>query len=116
MGEVTTADRKRLTAILGMLGSNQPGERDNAARLAEQFRIQHGLTWADLLAMPPEPVKPPPQPEPAKPASPPPPPPTATDDGPPYPIFTPGLDWKKAAYPAYPIGIMVVLYFIFGTR
>jgi hypothetical protein len=47
---MTDADRKRLTAILGMLGSDAEGERDNAARLAEQFRRQHGLTWDELLS------------------------------------------------------------------
>ena len=51
MANLPAPDRKRLAAILGMLGSNAPGERENAARLAEQFRRHHGLTWADLLAM-----------------------------------------------------------------
>jgi hypothetical protein len=46
---MSDADRKRLVAILGMLGSTSAGERDNAARLAEQFRRQHGLTWAQLF-------------------------------------------------------------------
>jgi hypothetical protein len=51
---MTEADRKRLIAILGMLGSNAVGERDNAAaRLAEEFRRKHGLSWADLLAATP---------------------------------------------------------------
>jgi hypothetical protein len=66
------ADRNRLIAILGMLGSASAGERDNAARLAEQFRHQHGVTWSDVLA--PKvifvPTAPPPDPE----AEPPPPP------------------------------------------
>ena len=48
---MTDTERKRLVAILGMLGSASAGERDNAARLAEKFRQQHGLTWADLLAV-----------------------------------------------------------------
>jgi hypothetical protein len=46
---LTTAERKRLVALLGMLGSNSEGERDNAARMAEAFRRQHGVTWTDLV-------------------------------------------------------------------
>jgi hypothetical protein len=46
---LTIAERKRLVGILGMLGSNSAGERDNAARLAEELRRQHGATWADLV-------------------------------------------------------------------
>ena len=45
------SDRKRLAALLGMLGSTSSGERDNAARLAEQLRRRLGLTWEDLLAL-----------------------------------------------------------------
>ena len=47
---MTDAERQRLAAILGMLGSNSAGERDNAARLAEQFRKQHGLTWEQVVS------------------------------------------------------------------
>lgn len=46
------SERKRLTSILGMLGSNSAGERDNAARLAEHFRREHGLSWEDLMRVP----------------------------------------------------------------
>jgi hypothetical protein len=46
---MTGAERKRLAAILGMLGSRSAGERDNAARLAEEFRRQHGMTWGELV-------------------------------------------------------------------
>jgi hypothetical protein len=42
-------DRNRLAAILGMLGSSSAGERDNAARLADQFIKQHGITWQQAL-------------------------------------------------------------------
>jgi hypothetical protein len=35
--------------MLGMLGSDHIGERDNAAQLIEQFLRQRGLTWPDLL-------------------------------------------------------------------
>jgi hypothetical protein len=46
---LTAAERKRLVSLLGMLGSSHAGERDNAALLAEEFRRQHGATWADLV-------------------------------------------------------------------
>ena len=47
---MTDADRKRLAAILGMLGSSSAGERDAAALQAEAFRRKHGLTWKQLVA------------------------------------------------------------------
>jgi hypothetical protein len=46
---ITDAERARLAAILGMLGSDHAGERDNAARLAEHFRREWGMTWDDLF-------------------------------------------------------------------
>jgi hypothetical protein len=49
---VTTTERQRIAAILGMLGSSHAGERDNAARAAEAFRRKHGLTWDELLRTP----------------------------------------------------------------
>jgi hypothetical protein len=71
---MTASERLRLAAILGMLGSNSAGERDNAARMAENFRRQHNLTWDELLGLPavvpevvPEPAAPwtsPPEPRP----------------------------------------------------
>ena len=50
MARPALSDRKRLAALLGMLGSTSSGERDNAARLAEQFRQRLGLTWEELLS------------------------------------------------------------------
>ncbi len=44
-------DRDRLARILGMLGSNHPGEALNAARAAEQMRRESGLTWPQILAV-----------------------------------------------------------------
>jgi hypothetical protein len=41
--------RKRLVRVLGMLGSDYPGERDNAARMASQMLKEAGLTWYDVL-------------------------------------------------------------------
>ena len=51
--DVTPAERERLARILGMLGSEHAGERAAAGLQAEAFRKKHGLTWADLLALPP---------------------------------------------------------------
>ena len=73
---MTDAERQRLAAILGMLGSDHAGERDSAARQAEAFRKKHGLTWAELLALSPtlsepEPTAPPPPPPSPGPAAPP---------------------------------------------
>jgi hypothetical protein len=50
---ISTVDRLRLAALLGMLGSSHVGERNNAAHLVEQFRRQRGLNWSDLLGRPP---------------------------------------------------------------
>lgn len=46
---LSSVDRLRLESMLGMLGSDHPGERDNAAKLIEQFRRQRSLAWSDLL-------------------------------------------------------------------
>jgi hypothetical protein len=46
---ISTVDRLGLTALLGRFGSSHVGERDDAARLLEQFRRQRGLNWAGLL-------------------------------------------------------------------
>ena len=50
---MTAAERERLARILGMLGSEYEGERASAALQAEAFRKKHGLTWAELLTLPP---------------------------------------------------------------
>lgn len=39
----------KLVKVLGMLGSDYPGERDNAARMATQILKDAGLTWYDVL-------------------------------------------------------------------
>jgi hypothetical protein len=59
--ELTGADRARLAAILGRLGSQHDGERAAAGLLASRFMRDHGLTWPDLLAAP-APATPPPPP------------------------------------------------------
>jgi hypothetical protein len=50
---VTPKVAARLAQILGMLGSAHDGEVLNAARLADQFVRQLGMTWADVILMPP---------------------------------------------------------------
>ena len=49
---MTAADRRKLAAILGMLGSEHAGERASAALQAEAFRKRHGMTWEEMLAVP----------------------------------------------------------------
>ena len=39
----------RLVRILGLLGSDQPGERASAALAAHRLVTTHGASWADLL-------------------------------------------------------------------
>jgi hypothetical protein len=72
---ISADERQRLTAILGMLGSEHQGERDAAALQAEAFRRKHGLTWAELIegktvylgGAPPWHTATPPSPEPERP-------------------------------------------------
>ncbi len=46
------ADRRKLTRILGMLGSDHPGERAAAALAAHRQVKALGTTWWDLLGEP----------------------------------------------------------------
>jgi hypothetical protein len=39
----------KLIKVLGLLGSDQAGERDTAARMATQMLKDLGLTWYDVL-------------------------------------------------------------------
>jgi hypothetical protein len=63
MMPLTPADLNKLVGVLGMLGSEHAGERDNAARLADRLVRGKGLEWAQLLA--PKPAAPTPPPAPA---------------------------------------------------
>jgi hypothetical protein len=47
-----SSERARLARILGMLGSEYPGEQAAAASQAEAFRKRHGLTWEAMLSLP----------------------------------------------------------------
>jgi hypothetical protein len=48
-GEHRDRLRKRLVRVLGYLGSDSAGERDNAARVATRMIKEAGLTWYDIL-------------------------------------------------------------------
>ena len=41
--------RERFIRIAGMLGSDAAAERENAARLATEILLKHGLTWRQVL-------------------------------------------------------------------
>jgi hypothetical protein len=49
MTTLAASDRERLARLLGMLGSDHAGERDNAARAAHRLVQQHGITWFDVV-------------------------------------------------------------------
>jgi hypothetical protein len=90
---MTDADRKRLAAILGMLGSDSAGVRDAAALQAEAFRRKHALTWVEMLATPA--AAPPPEPEPPPPSPSPPSPPSWQSPAPDYgPVAKAPADWS----------------------
>ena len=46
-------DRALLARVLGMLGSDHPGEVVAAARQAERLRADAGLTWQQIVASTP---------------------------------------------------------------
>jgi hypothetical protein len=46
---MTPIDRKRLIAILGMLGSDQAGERAAAGLKAEELRKKLDLSWDQII-------------------------------------------------------------------
>jgi hypothetical protein len=54
--------RDRLSALLGMLGSDHDGEVLNAGRLASRLIRGAGLTWDQVLTVPSGPARPPPDP------------------------------------------------------
>jgi len=58
--DLAPADRAKLSAILGRLGSDHDGERAAAGLLATRFMHDHGLTWPDVLAAPAPTTPPPP--------------------------------------------------------
>jgi hypothetical protein len=45
--------RTKLAKLLGMLGSDHVGERDNAARAAHKLVTEARLTWMDVVQPPP---------------------------------------------------------------
>lgn len=65
MMALSPSDLNKLAGVLGMLGSPHPGERDNAARLADRLVGGRGLEWAELLAPKPAAWRPPTPPPPS---------------------------------------------------
>src|SRR6478735_7034496 len=53
MRALAASDRVHLAKLLGLLGSDHAGERDNAARAAHRLVQQHGITWFDVVTPPP---------------------------------------------------------------
>lgn len=53
MSALPPADAARLVKFLGMLGSDQDGERASAGAMANRLLTDRGLTWADVIAAPP---------------------------------------------------------------
>lgn len=49
---LSAADCGKLAKILGLLGSDRPGERDAAALAAHRFVQQRGIAWRDVLNSP----------------------------------------------------------------
>jgi hypothetical protein len=49
---LNAADRQRLAAILGRLGSDHAGERDAAALTATRFLRTRDLQWSDVIGAP----------------------------------------------------------------
>jgi hypothetical protein len=53
MNVLAAPDCERLARLLGMLGSDHPGERDNAARAAHRLVQLRGITWFGVVTHPP---------------------------------------------------------------
>ena len=49
---LAAADCERLAKLLGLLGSDFAGERDNAARAVDRLVRARGLPWLDILNRP----------------------------------------------------------------
>jgi hypothetical protein len=50
---LTPSERKRLAQLLGLLGSNYPGERGNAAVASHKLIQTKGVTWSEVIDPPP---------------------------------------------------------------
>lgn len=53
MTVLSRTDRDRLGKLLGLLGSDFPGERDAAAQAAHRIVMRAGLTWQQVVEPPP---------------------------------------------------------------
>lgn len=45
------SELEKLGKLLGLLGSDHPGERDAAARAAHAFIKKHATTWPEILGL-----------------------------------------------------------------
>ena len=52
MNALPATHRTKLAKLLGMLGSDHPGERDAAALAAHRLVTQAGLTWRQVVTPP----------------------------------------------------------------
>lgn len=48
---MTPVDRARLVKLLGLLGSDQDGERAAAAKAADELVKRHGMTWDGVVKL-----------------------------------------------------------------
>jgi hypothetical protein len=53
MTALPATSRAKLAKLLGMLGSDHPGERDNAAVAAHRIVSGAGMTWRQVIEPPP---------------------------------------------------------------
>jgi hypothetical protein len=60
---ILPSERARLAAILGLLSSDKPGERDAAAHAATRFLRSRDLQWSDVFGAPALPA---PEPQPMR--------------------------------------------------
>jgi hypothetical protein len=49
---LAASDRERLACLLGMLGSDHAGERDNTARMTDRLVRDHSIIWLDAITAP----------------------------------------------------------------
>jgi hypothetical protein len=57
MSTLPTTARARLSKLLGLLGSDQAGERDAAVLAATRLLERSGLRWPEILSLPQPPKR-----------------------------------------------------------
>lgn len=53
VAHLSVNERNKLSKLLALLGSDQPGERDGAALAAHRIVERSGLSWRQILSPPP---------------------------------------------------------------